>query len=168
MVKAGSVVVAPGLPGGFGSAQVGLDHLGPGVDHLVLQLGSLRGEGLDLGLVDDILGQALASQRAGRLVLLRAVALPLLGHLPLADDLRVVARYQAPQIGHRPITHFHFLPVQHLVTGVAGWKAPVQDLEELLPDVGLDGAAEWRIEPVDVLLPISSSSSGGRGANKGG
>ena len=54
VVEAGSVVVAPGLPGRFGSAQVGLDHLGPGVDHLVLQLGSLWGEGFDLGLVDDI------------------------------------------------------------------------------------------------------------------
>ena len=41
MVKAGSVVVAPALPGRFGPAKVGLHHFGPGVDHLVLQLGSL-------------------------------------------------------------------------------------------------------------------------------
>ena len=54
VVEAGSVVIAPGLPWGFGSAEVGLHLLGPGVDHLVHQLGSLWRKGFHFGLVDDV------------------------------------------------------------------------------------------------------------------
>ena len=65
VVEAGSVVIAPGLPSWFRPAQVGLHLVGPRVDHLVLQLGSLGGEGFHLGLVDDVGGKALAIQWAG-------------------------------------------------------------------------------------------------------
>ena len=75
VLEAGSVVVSAGLPVGFRPPKVGLHLQEPGVHHhLVLQLRPLGRQGLDLGLVDDILSQALASQWAGRLVLLRAAA----------------------------------------------------------------------------------------------
>ena len=153
VVEAGSVVVAPGLPRGFRPAQVGLHLVGPWVDHLVLQLGSLRGEGFDLGLVDDVGGQALAVQRAGWLVLFWAAALSLLlRHLPLPNDLGVVVGYDAPEGRQGPVADLDRVSVEGLVTRVTHWKAFVQDLEEAPADIGRDGPAEWRVEPVDISL----------------
>ena len=151
VVEAGSVVVAPGLPGWFCPAQVGLHPLKPRVDHLVLQLGSLGGEGFDLGLVDNIGGKALAVQWAGWLVLLRAAALLLLlRHLTLANDLGVVVGYDAPEGRQGPIADLDRCSVEGLVARVTHWEAHVQDLEEALADVGRHGPAEWRIKPADI------------------
>ena len=128
------MVVAAGLPVGLGSPKVGL-HLGESGIHqlLVLQLCSFGRQGFDLRLVDDVLCQALASQRTGGLVLLWAAALPLVQcGLALADDLGVVAGNDVPKVGQRPVTDLGGLSVQGLVAWVADREAFVKDSEELL------------------------------------
>ena len=153
------MVVAPGLPVGLGPPQIGLHLQDPRVLlHLVLQPRSLWRQGLDLGLIDDVFSQALAGKWTVGFVFFRATAL-LLAHrrLAFANDLRVVAGDDVAQVGHRPVGHLDRLPVENLVTRMAGGEALVQDLKELFADVGGDRAAERGVEPADVSLPSPPS-----------
>ena len=127
-----------------------MDPRDPGVPLLlVLDHRPLGGERLDLGLVDDVLRQALASQWAARLILLRATAFPLgRGLLAFADDLRIVAGNDVAEVGQGPVGDLHCLPVEGLVARVTRREALVQDLQKLPADVGTDGSAPGRVEPV--------------------
>ena len=118
-----------------------------GCDADILFLGLARGR--HLGLVDRALVQAPAPLHdAAGLLFSPAVAVLL---LEVDGDgggyLGVVAGRDLGKTRKCPVAQLYRVPVQSLVKQVAGWEAPVEQLEEVVADLGLDTLAERWIEP---------------------
>ena len=109
----------------------------------------LPGAARHLGLVDRALVQAPAPLHdAAGLLFSPAVAVLL---LEVDGDgggyLGVVAGRDLGKTRKCPVAQLYRVPVQSLVKQVAGWEAPVEQLEEVVADLGLDTLAERWIEP---------------------
>ena len=118
-----------------------------GCDADILFLGLARGR--HLGLVDRALVQAPAPLHdAAGLLFSPAVAVLL---LEVDGDgggyLGVVAGRDLGKTRKCPVAQLYRVPVQSLVKQVAGWEAPVEQLEEVVADLGLNTLAERWIEP---------------------
>ena len=105
---------------------------------------------LDLGLVNDIFGQALLTHGAFGWV--SAVACSCLVIFFL-HELFLVPRNLPSHVWHAAVAQFYCVPVKYFRQRVWRGETCVQNIEKTLPNVCVDQPAEGRVIPYWLLFP---------------